>query len=370
MLPILIAGGGLAGAAAAAMLARAGVKVSVIEREAGPTDKICGEFLSIEAQNYIKGLGMDLAPLGGHPISKLILVRQDKQVESSLPFTGLGISRRALDEALLNHAIKCGATVLRGHRITNIEADAGISINIDGMGQTHAKTLFLSTGKHELRGMHRSARATEDLVGFKMYFRLSRQAEQILSGQITLILFKGGYAGLQLVEGLKANLCLLASRAQVRAAAGGWPRLLKSLCNEIPYLSQMLSGAEPLLEKPLTIYRVPYGFIHRPRAADPAGVFRLGDQAAVIPSFTGDGMAIALHSATVAVATYLNGDHARTYHRQLSRDISRQVGRAAAIYALARSGATQSALFGMARVWPRGLRVAANLTRVPVRARL
>jgi hypothetical protein len=218
--------------------------------------------------------------------------------------------------------------------------------------------------------MHRNARATEDLVGFKMYFRLSRQAEQSLSGQITLILFKGGYAGLQLVEGLKANLCLLASRAQVRAAAGGWPRLLKSLCNEIPYLSQMLSGAEPLLEKPLTIYRVPYGFIHRPRAADPAGVFRLGDQAAVIPSFTGDGMAIALHSATVAVATYLNGDHARTYHRQLSRDISRQVGRATAIYALARSGATQSALFGMARVWPRGLRVAANLTRVPVRARL
>jgi flavin-dependent dehydrogenase len=370
MLPIVIAGGGLAGAAAAAMLSRAGIKVTVIERETGPKDKICGEFLSIEGQNYIKALGLDLAPLGGHPISNLILVRRDKHVQSTLPFAGLGISRRALDEALLDHAIKCGATVLRGHRITSIEADDRIIINVDGRDQIPTKALFLSTGKHELRGLQRNAGPAEDLVGFKMYFRLNKHAERLLSDHITLILFNGGYAGLQLVEDLKANLCLLASRSRLQEAEGGWPGLLQSLCDEIPYLSQMLSHAEPLLEKPLTIYRVPYGFIHRPMPSDPAGIFRLGDQAAVIPSFTGDGMAIALHTASVAVAAYLNGDHAAAYHQRLSRDISRQVRRATAVYALARSGATQSAFFGLARLWPRGLRVAATLTRVPVRARL
>jgi flavin-dependent dehydrogenase len=368
--PVVIAGGGLAGAAAAALLSRAGVKVTVIEREPGPADKICGEFLSVEAQNYITALGLDLAPLRGHPIFRLALVREHQSVHSSLPFTGLGISRRALDEALLNHAAKCGAAVLRGHRINSVAADNGIALDVDGIGLIRAETLFLSTGKHELRGLRRKAAVPEDLVGFKMYFRLNRQAEELLDNHIVLILFNRGYAGLQLVEGRQANLCLLTDRSRLQDMATGWPGLLKSLSEEIPYLSRVLSSAEPLLEKPLTIYRVPYGFIYRPMKSDSAGVFRLGDQAVVIPSFTGDGMAIALHSAAVAVAAYLKGDSAATYHQRLFRDISGQVGRAGRLYDLARGGATQRAMFGLARLWPGSLRIAAALTRVPVQARL
>jgi len=370
MRPVVIAGGGLAGAAAAALLSRAGVNVTVIEREPGPTDKICGEFLSVEAQSYITALGLDLAPLGGHPISRLTLVRQDKSVDSLLPFTGLGVSRRALDEALLDHAAKCGAVVLRGHRINSVTADDGITLDVDGIGQIRAETLFLSTGKHELRGLRREAAVPEDLVGFKIHFRLNCQAEELLNDHIALILFNRGYAGLQLVEGQRANLCLLADRSRLQETAGGWAGLLQNLSDEIPYLARMLSGAEPLFEKPLTIYRVPYGFIHRPMKTDPAGIFRLGDQAAVIPSFTGDGMAIALHSAAAAAAAYLSGDTAVTYHQRLFRDISGQVGRAGTLYDLARGGATQTALFGLARLWPGSLRVAATLTRVPARARL
>jgi flavin-dependent dehydrogenase len=368
--PLVIAGGGLAGAAAAALLSRAGVKVTVIEREPGPTDKMCGEFLSVEAQSYIAALGLDLAPLGGHPISRLTLVRQHESVDSPLPFTGLGVSRRVLDEALLDHASRCGATVLRGHRINSVTADDGITLDVDGIGQIRPEILFLSTGKHDLRGLRRNAPVPEDLVGFKMYFRLNIQAEDILHNHIALILFNRGYAGLQLVEGGQTNLCLLADRSRLQEAAGGWPGLLRSLSEEIPYLSRMLSGAEPVLEKPLTIYRVPYGFIHRPMKSDPAGIFRLGDQAAVIPSFTGDGMAIALHSAAVAVAAYLKGETAAAYHHRLFRDISGQVGRAGKLYDFASGGATQRALFGLARLWPGSLRIAAALTRVPVQARL
>jgi hypothetical protein len=81
-------------------------------------------------------------------------------------------------------------------------------------------------------------------------------------------------------------------------------------------------------------------------------------------------MAIALHSAAVAVAAYLKGDSAATYHQRLFRDISGQVGRAGRLYDLARGGATQRAMFGLARLWPGSLRIAAALTRVPVQARL
>jgi 2-polyprenyl-6-methoxyphenol hydroxylase-like FAD-dependent oxidoreductase len=102
--PVVVAGSGLAGAAAAAGLAQAGVEVTLIEREAGPVHRICGEFLSTEAQEYLAKLGLDVGALGGAPISRLRLVRGNEAVAAALPFRGIGLSRFTLDEALLNHA--------------------------------------------------------------------------------------------------------------------------------------------------------------------------------------------------------------------------------------------------------------------------
>ena len=65
--PIII-GGGLAGGAAAARLAQLGRPALLIEREAGPHDKVCGEFLSGEAVTALGKLGLDCRRLGGVPI--------------------------------------------------------------------------------------------------------------------------------------------------------------------------------------------------------------------------------------------------------------------------------------------------------------
>jgi flavin-dependent dehydrogenase len=368
--PVIIAGGGLAGSAAAAGLARAGVKVILIEREAGPVDKICGEFLSIEAQHYLGKLGLNLAKLGGHEITNLTLARGDKSVETALPFRGIGISRRDLDEAVLTHAEACGANVLRGNAINRIHEDDDITLDVANIGDMHTRTLFLATGKHEMRGFRREPDSMDDLVGFKMYFRLGAAAEQALAGQIMLILFRGGYAGLQLVEGRKANLCLLVRRSRLQVAGGKWQALLDDLCDESAVLSRALSSALPLLEKPLTIFRVPYGYVYRPNATDDTQIFRLGDQAGVIPSFTGDGMAIALHSAALAVSCYLSGATAARYHERLSSGISGQISRAGRLYAFSQNSGLQAAGFALARIWPQTLRLAANVTRVPMRARL
>jgi flavin-dependent dehydrogenase len=66
---------------------------------------------------------------------------------------------------------------------------------------------------------------------------------------------------------------------------------------------------------------IPYGYV----CAASDGVWALGDQAAVIPSFTGDGMSIALHSGCLAVAMYLRGDTADQFQHKLRGELTSQV---------------------------------------------
>src|SRR5258708_6267548 len=111
---VTVVGGGLAGSAAAAILARAGVRPLVLEREPEPRDKICGEFLSAEAQSYRSELGLDLGSRGGAYVGAVRLITGRRCVASPLPFTALGITRRRLDEAVLSLAERSGARVERG----------------------------------------------------------------------------------------------------------------------------------------------------------------------------------------------------------------------------------------------------------------
>jgi flavin-dependent dehydrogenase len=374
---VVIVGGGVAGGAAACLLARAGQRVLLLERENAATDKICGEFVSVEAQRHLARLGIDAAALGGHPITHLRLVRGDAVASAALPFRGLGLSRRVLDDALLARAAACGADVCRGHdvRLATRGTDpaaarrvgaGAVALEVPGVGTLRPRTLLLATGKHDLRGLRRvPAHAPEDLVGFKMYFALAPAQARELAGHVEVLLFEYGYAGLQLVEGGRANLCLLVDRDRLRE--GGWDALLSTLQRDCGHLQRRLSDAVPLLQRPLTIYRVPYGYLHPP-GADPDGVYRLGDQMGVIPSFSGDGMSIALHSAAMAVRATLAGAGAADYHRQMRADIGSQIARAGALYRFGRRPAGQRLIINLARAWPRGLQLAAALTRVPAHA--
>ncbi len=347
---VVVAGGGLAGAAAATGLAQAGIDVTVVERNAGPVDKICGEFLSAEALTYLARLGLNVEALGGHDITHVRLVRGAKNVTAKLPFRGIGLSRKILDEALLQQAAACGAKVQRGQTFRPDD-------------HKHSD-LFLATGKHELHG-HKRDKNPPDLVGFKMYFGLTPAQEAALAHHVELMMFPGGYGGLQLVENQRANFCLLVSSKRLKRVGGKWPDLLADLCAETPHLAARLAGATNLLAAPLTIARVPYGFIHQPRGDSMADCFRLGDQAGVIQSFTGDGMSIALHSAALAARFYLAGESSAAYHQQLAVDISGQIKRASALYSIISTPVLQPFFFRVARACPASLAIAARLTRVP-----
>lgn len=281
----LIVGGGLAGAALGTLLAERGRPVEIIEKSSGAHDKVCGEFLSREALLYLEHLNINIESLGATSIQQVRLAADGLIAECKLPFPAMSLTRRTLDEALLERASRAGATVVRGCRVESlINSDSGWVARLNDGTHRCARNAFLATGKQDVNGHPRPGGGQDDLVAFKMYFRLAHAQQDSLANQVELILFPGGYAGLQLVENGAANLCLLVTRKRLHDCHGKWAALMNHMMRGSDYLAQRLEGSEPLLEKPLAVSSIPYGLLQS-HAKD--GLWRLGDQAAVIPSFPG-----------------------------------------------------------------------------------
>ncbi|MET1755478.1 NAD(P)-binding protein [Novosphingobium sp. RD2P27] len=359
--PILVIGGGLAGGAVATRLAQAGRAVTVLEREAGPHEKVCGEFLSVEACSDLERLGLDPARLGGVAIDCVRVHRGRHTVETGLPFVARGLSRAVLDEALLEEAATAGAEVVRGVRVTGL---CGQNVSASD-GERTAEHILLATGKHDLRGHARTPPATRGgYIGFKMHWRLPRHSLDAIGSAIELVLFGHGYAGLQRVAAREANLCLVVKRSHFAELGNNWERLLASLLRE-QRLGQRLEDAEPLFAKPLAIANLPYGYLHRARADEPAHVWRLGDQAAMTASLSGDGMAVALRSAHVAADCLVSGAPTADFQRLLSAQTSKQVRRAMRLQRLSERPFALGAGLLAARLWPGLLALGARATRLP-----
>jgi menaquinone-9 beta-reductase len=360
----LVIGGGLAGSMVAIRLAAAGHDVALLERERAPHHKVCGEFLSPEAMQYLEQAGVNPLDLGAESIHFVRLTSKQRVVQAELPFTALSLSRCVLDEAMLNRAAREGCKVERGAFVESLIAgDGQWNAQLRDGDSWSAPTVFLASGKHDLRGLERKPGPHGDLVGFKLHWRLAPAQTEALRGFIELFLFAGGYGGLSLVEGGVANFCLVVRRAALRTI-GGWPELLASIQNENPHIAQRLCGATPLWERPLAVSAIPYGYL----AGRPGGLWCVGDQAAVIPSFTGDGMSIALHSATLAAQMYLAGESADRFHEKLHSHLNRGMGLATALSkAMVTRIGRSLAPVGLS-VFPGTMHWIASSTRIPQNA--
>jgi flavin-dependent dehydrogenase len=356
----LIIGGGLAGSMLGLRLAAAGKEVTLLEKESGPHHKVCGEFLSREAVDYLRGAGIDPLALGAVPLRVVRLAVRSTLVEAELPFPALSLSRHVLDDSLLSRAEQAGCTIKRGAFVENLSSNStGWEAHLRDRERWHARTVFLANGKHDLRGHDRENAAQGDLVGFKMHWRLAPDQTAALREAMELFLFTGGYGGLSLIEGEQANLCLVVKRSRLRKV-GGWDSLFGSILAEVPHLARSLKGAEALWERPLAVSSIPYGYL-----AGRAGLWCVGDQAAVIPSFTGDGMSIALHSASLGARMFLAGQTSDQYHFVLHRHLGRNMRLATTLSQLMVSGVGRALAPAALNLLPVSLRWIADATRIP-----
>jgi menaquinone-9 beta-reductase len=295
----LILGAGPAGSAAAITLARGGAKPLILERSRETGDALCGGFLSWRTLATLEALGLPPDALGGHPINRVRVFAGKRMAEAPLPGGAVGLSRRRMDSLLLAEAVKAGAALERGVTARAI-SDKGVVTCDDGQ-TIEADSLFLATGKHDVRGTARPRTDLDPAMGLRVRLGAHPSLARMIGDAVELFLFDRGYAGVELQEDGSANICLALRKSKLTEAGGQPAALLQALGGAMPALGDRLALIDSKAEID-AIAAVPYGW--RGRDTQP-GLFRLGDQAAVIPSLAGEGNGIALASGRSAAQAWL-----------------------------------------------------------------
>jgi 2-polyprenyl-6-methoxyphenol hydroxylase-like FAD-dependent oxidoreductase len=142
---IVTVGGGLGGAALAKVMAERGARVLVVEPERRFRDRVRGEFLAPWGVAEAHGLGLadalvaggaheapwlDLL-VGGLPISHRNLRKTTPQQMAPLCF-----QHAAMQEAVLEAAVACGAEVWRGARVRGLGPGPAVTIARDGSDES------------------------------------------------------------------------------------------------------------------------------------------------------------------------------------------------------------------------------------------
>lgn len=304
----VIIGGGLAGAAAAIYLRRAGRSVLVCEKGTYPRHKLCGEFLSPEVVDSFERLGVREAIAGCGP-KTLERVRitglGGERFESDLPGTALGLTRYALDHLLVEHARRLGAEVREESAVRAVRGSLHEGFHVEvGNEEVSARMVIGAHGKRSRidgRMQRPFLREAAPRVGFKAHFEGAD-----LEDRIELHLFDGGYCGMSMVETGRANVCWIGSAVDLKDAGGSPEAWMEGQMARNEALAERF-GALQRVDDWCAVAQVSFavkGTFH-------GDVMMIGDAAAMIAPLCGDGMAMALRSAELgahAAERFLSGE--------------------------------------------------------------
>jgi flavin-dependent dehydrogenase len=307
---VAVVGGSLAGAAAAAALARSGARVVVLEKARFPRPKVCGCFLSHEALPVLRRMGIEeeLRKEVPETITRFSIVEcGGRRVDADLPAAVLSISRDRLDTLAARAAERAGAEMRFGATVLSLEGNLREGFHIAGPGlEVRARVVVGAWGRYSpLDGRlgRTFIRRKSPLFGFGKQFTGTGER---LAGRAVLHFLEGGYLGLSRVEDGRINLAGLVTAAVARKAHSSLDALLSEAARQSPALAADLSELSAAPGPPLVSEPVHLG-PHGPVAGD---VLCVGDAAGVVDPYTGTGMSLALLSGEAAaapIARFLSG---------------------------------------------------------------
>ena len=277
---IEIVGGGLAGLVAGLLLRRRGLSVSLREAASYPRHRVCGEFLCGLEEDWISdhGLASLFAGAARNRTCAWFMDSARPFHEVELPAQVLGISRFLLDQRLSDSFASEGGDLKTNDRATLEPAEGRI----------------LACG--------RPPGGKTQWVGLKTHLR-----NEPLAADLEVHLGHGGYVGLARIEENKINVCGLFPAGVVKSI-GRDGRKLAAAAEAIGLkkLSQRLLAADWVEGSSAGCAASSLGW--QSFWKNPASL-SIGDAAAMIPPFTGNGMTMAIHAGAAVVP------HAETWAR-------------------------------------------------------
>jgi flavin-dependent dehydrogenase len=321
----LIVGAGLAGAAAAILLARAGWSVALVEKQRFPRRKVCGECIAASNLPLLAALGIGDAfdACAGAELRQVTLMRGERALSADLPAAacerqrwGRALGRETLDTLLLEQARAAGACVFQPWVVRSLEGSAGAwqgelrAVESAALLRLRAALVIDAHGSWEALPaavpLRRRTPHAGDLLAFKANFTGSALRE----GAINVLALDGGYGGMVVADGGVTTVacCLRRDRlCDLRAATAGLPAgvaVQAWLERECGGVRQALRGA---VRQGPWLASGPLAPGVRVGAGD--GMFRIGNAAGEAHPILGEGMSMALQSAAL-LCTHLLGERA------------------------------------------------------------
>jgi flavin-dependent dehydrogenase len=304
---VLIVGGGPAGSATATFLARAGHSVLIVDRSAFPRDKACSEYMSPEAVRILARLGVldTLEGAGAFPLEGMkvtgprgAIAHGKFALAGYAPFRpcGLSVSRRILDQQLLDAARAAGAGVLERHRAEHLlyhsGAVAGAVVRDEG-GRHQNILARLTVGADGLRSIvSRAMGGRRQGRSRRMAFVAHIEGVSGMGPSAELHFRDQAYIGLNQIGHGHTNVALVVPSERARQASLGVEHFFSDVLREFPEVNERVRAGRMVRSVLAT-----GPFALRSRRVVAPGALLVGDAADFFDPATGDGIHSALRGA-------------------------------------------------------------------------
>ena len=376
----VIVGAGPAGATAAILLARAGWSVALIEKQAFPRRKVCGECIAASNLPLLDALGVGaaFAAVAGPELRQVGLLHHNQRVVARLPAAahgrhrwGRAVGREALDAVLVAQARAVGAVIFQPWSLHSIDgapgawhcqirttsADRALDLQAPLLIAANGSWEALSGGVAPLRG----ARNPADLFAFKANFR----GAALAPGLLPLLALEGGYGGMVATGDGLVTLACCVRRDRLEAVRRALPGQRAGAAVEA-WLKRECTGARSALasaerEGPWLAAGPLQPGSRLGRVDD--GLLRIGNAAGEAHPIIGEGISMALQSAALLCCELLEAGVPQTgsgaqrelrqrYAARWQREFGTRLRLAASFAALAMRPAGAAGLLATARLWP------------------